>query len=103
MSNITNGAASRAVQILMSSTVHIACATVVANLILVSPSRAAFTETNFAGTQVSLAANAVCGEQLDDLIFGLQTAEIAADFIGLGAEAAGAVLLAQRHRVPEVP
>ena len=82
----------------MSSTVHIACATVVANLILVSPSRAAFTETNFAGTQVSLAANAVCGEQLDDLIFGLQTAEIAADFIGLGAEAAGAVFI-----ISEIP
>ena len=74
------------------------CFAIAANALMARPAYAAFTETNFGDTQTALAANAVCAEQLDDVIFGLQTAEIAADFIGLGAEAAGAVFI-----ISEIP
>ena len=74
------------------------CFAVAANALMAQPAYAAFTETNFGDTQTALASNAVCAEQLDDVIFGLQTAEIAADFIGLGAEAVGAVFI-----ISEIP
>lgn len=94
LSTVTRTAGAVSVQSLCA----LAVVGLTANVFLATPSYAAFTETSLGDTQVGSSAAAQCQEQVDDLVMGLQTAEIAADFIGLGIEAAGAVFI-----ISEIP
>ena len=64
----------------------------------VTPARADFTQLTTSTNQTAIAADAQCGEQLHDVIFGLQVAEQVADAAGLAAEAVGAAFI-----VSEIP
>lgn len=94
LSTVTRTAGAVSVQSLCA----LAVVGLTANVFLATPSYAGFTETNFGDTQVASSGAAACQEQVDDLVMGLQTAEIAADFVGLGIEAAGAVFI-----ISEIP